>query len=340
MFLFNDNEITELYLGKPVITFDQLKKIGADYDVIITVKKEDYLRDIRQQLEENGIKYTIFIKEYQGENSNVFESIYRDHIWGINGDEKYYSGDGSHNPDIIVPYIEYLTSFIALNKIKSICEIGCGDFNVMKRVLQDNFVSYYGIDIVSGLINENKDKYSTENITFQYADATDVNCVLPEADLLIVRQVLQENNIVLIIKLHPFQRKETISISDYSNIVLWNNDFIYDNGMQINEILGNAAALISDYSSAAVDYLILNRPMAFTLDDVEDYENSRGFVFEKIKDWLPGKELYSSEDFMSFIVEIAEGIDSSERKRKKIRDRMHDFDDDKSCKRVLEALGI
>ena len=86
-----------------------------------------------------------------------------------------------------------------------------------------------------------------------------------------------------IVKLHPFQRKETISISDYSNIVLLNNDFIYDNGMQINEILGNAAALISDYSSAAVDYMILNRPMAFTLDDVEDYETSRGFVFENIK---------------------------------------------------------
>ena len=46
----------------------------------------------------------------------------------------------------------------------------------------------------------------------------------------------------------------------------------------VNRILGKADALISDYSSAAIDYLILDRPIGFLLKDVEEYGNSRGFI--------------------------------------------------------------
>lgn len=134
-------------------------------------------------------------------------------------------------------------------------------------------------------------------------------------DMLEKLNVLLENRgIILLIKLHPFQNKEKIGKVDLSNIVMLENERLVEADIPVNRLFGHADALISDYSSAAVDYMLLDRPIAFTLDDVEEYKQSRGFVFENIKAQLPGKELYSFGDFCEFIKEIGEEMDSTRKK--------------------------
>ncbi|MGN1170686.1 MAG: CDP-glycerol glycerophosphotransferase family protein, partial [Lachnospiraceae bacterium] len=150
----------------------------------------------------------------------------------------------------------------------------------------------------------------------------------------------QERNMVLIIKLHPFQDTRTVHCEGMTNICLLDNMQLVRQDIQINQLLGYADALISDYSSAAVDYLLLDRPMAFTLDDVEEYKNSRGFVFEDIKNWLPGKEVYDWMDFLQFITDIGAGVNVEQAKRGKIKKEMHNFSDDGSCQRIINALNI
>lgn len=155
-----------------------------------------------------------------------------------------------------------------------------------------------------------------------------------------LNDILNKANMVMIIKLHPFQNIESIHVDNLSNIVLLANEKLIKEDVQINQLLGWADALVSDYSSVAVDYLILDRPIAFTMDDVEKYSASRGFVFDNIHDWLPGKELFNAEDFYEFVKEIAVNEDVAREKRKMIRKRMHTYYDDKSSKRVLSKLGI
>ena len=92
------------------------------------------------------------------------------------------------------------------------------------------------------------------------------------------------------------------------------NSELAEKDLIINRFLASADALISDYSSAIVDFLNTDKPIGFTLDDVTEYENSRGFVFDNITEMLPGKEIYSFADMCDFIKEIAEGIDSSKKK--------------------------
>ena len=94
-------------------------------------------------------------------------------------------------------------------------------------------------------------------------------------------------------KLHPFQRRERVNCDGFLNIVLIENEDLDRMDIPVNRILGKADALISDYSSAAVDYLILDRPIGFLLKDVEEYGNPRGFVFDPEREWLPGEELSS-----------------------------------------------
>ncbi len=49
-------------------------------------------------------------------------------------------------------------------------------------------------------------------------------------------------------------------------------------GLQLYEFIHCADALVSDYSSVAIDYLLLDRPLGFTLDDYKEYTQSRGWV--------------------------------------------------------------
>lgn len=174
----------------------------------------------------------------------------------------------------------------------------------------------------------------------QLESETGLSIIYTQEMMRCVDEILEQNDMVLVIKLHPFQDRKMVHCDDYKNIVLLENEQLLNADVQINEVLGWADALISDYSSAAVDYLLLNRPIAFTLDDVEEYESSRGFVFDPIRDWLPGVEVYNAEDFCGYIEEIAVGIDRSQKKRNAIRNQMYRHFDDGNCERILEALEI
>ncbi len=158
--------------------------------------------------------------------------------------------------------------------------------------------------------------------------------------LLQLDELLRSLDIVLVLKLHPFQDVQKIGRINMRNIVVLDNGLLVENDIQINQLLGNADALISDYSSAAVDYMLLDRPIAFTLDDVEAYGQSRGFVFEHIREWLPGMELLAFEDMCQFAIEVGTGNDSTKEKRRELIRKMHKYQDDRNCTRILEALQL
>ena len=155
-----------------------------------------------------------------------------------------------------------------------------------------------------------------------------------------LNELLVSKNAVIIVKLHPFQRRERVNGDGFSNIVLIENEDLDRMDIPVNRVLGKADALISDYSSAAIDYLILDRPIGFLLEDVEEYGTSRSFVFDPVRDWLPGEELFDFNDFLRLVAEIASGIDSSREKRQRLRKCLHEFNDDRSCERLVKYLGI
>lgn len=155
-----------------------------------------------------------------------------------------------------------------------------------------------------------------------------------------LNQVLKERNVVMILKLHPFQSRAAIEIAKLSNLILLENEDLLREDVQLNQLLGHADALVSDYSSAAVDYALLDRPIAFTLDDKEEYQKGRAFHWENMRDYLPGMEIFTLEDLEYFVEEVAGGKDPALEKRQEITAKMHDFHDDRSCRRIVEAVGV
>lgn len=114
--------------------------------------------------------------------------IYEKHLWGGTQFD-FYSGEGSHDPQIVMPYLEAITSFFkSHNNALSVCDLGCGDFNIGKH-LTTYTKKYIAIDIVDSLIERNKAIFKDEHLTFHCLDISVDD--IPQADCIILRQVLQ-----------------------------------------------------------------------------------------------------------------------------------------------------
>ena len=154
-------------------------------------------------------------------------------------------------------------------------------------------------------------------------------------------ELLLRHNAIMIIKLHPMQDRSLVGdFSEFSNIQFIEYKNLLKEDIQISQILGYADALISDYSSVSGGYLVLDRPIGFTLDDIDNIETERGFNWPDIKAHLPGEELYSFEEMYEYVELVLTGDDPGLEKRRALTESMQKYKDDQNSKRVLEALGI
>ena len=119
---------------------------------------------------------------------DAMNQIYEMNLWG--GSEfDFYSGSGSHDIDIINPYLESIISFLEKhNKSLTVCDLGCGDFNIGKQLTQ-YAKKYIATDIVENLIERNKQIHIADNLEFHCLDIAKDE--LPVGDCIILRQVLQ-----------------------------------------------------------------------------------------------------------------------------------------------------
>ena len=113
-----------------------------------------------------------------------FTNIYQKNIWG-NG-----SGKGS-SPDYNKKYMDFLEGFIRDNNIKTIWDLGCGDWQFSQFIDWDG-VDYTGVDCVKTVISDNIRDYSTDNIHFKHMDISNsVEKIEPKRDLIILKDILQ-----------------------------------------------------------------------------------------------------------------------------------------------------
>lgn len=119
---------------------------------------------------------------------DAMEQIYEMKLWG-GAEFDFYSGKGSHDLELVNPYIVVVTSFLkSFKEGLIVCDLGCGDFNVGKALVQ-YAQQYVGVDIVGNLIEHHKNKFKEDNLEFYCLDIAVDN--LPFGDCALVRQVLQ-----------------------------------------------------------------------------------------------------------------------------------------------------
>jgi SAM-dependent methyltransferase len=121
----------------------------------------------------------------------IFTKVYEEGIWGRSSDQaqKFYSGSGSHESEIVGGYVAGVREFlVSLEKKPDVVDLGCGDFFVGQNI-REFCESYVACDVVPSLIEFNKEKYKACNVDFRVLDLADDD--LPKADIVFIRQVLQ-----------------------------------------------------------------------------------------------------------------------------------------------------
>lgn len=133
---------------------------------------------------------------------------------------------------------------------------------------------------------------------------------------------------LLIIKLHMYDKLQELDFPAFENIVIVKPKDFHD---QLYPLLGSTDYLITDYSSVSFDYDILNRPMAFVLNDMRAYVDHRGFYEPDIEDRLPGKIVNTMDDLKEF-------VSNPDKYRIDTLNRFNDYKDANACNRVIDRL--
>lgn len=173
--------------------------------------------------------------------------------------------------------------------------------------------------------------------TYREYDDDYVVSLLKKEQLVELNEKLCREHCRLIIKLHPLQTA-SVKGAGYSNIEFATQKDLNKKGISVYALLRRADALITDYSSVYFDYMLLNRPIAFTVDDIEEYGNKRGFVFDNPYAYMPGMKLHSYEDLECYIADVINGKDSFAPERERVNMEINSYNDGYSSRRVEERV--
>ena len=142
-----------------------------------------------------------------------------------------------------------------------------------------------------------------------------------------------ERNIEIIIRLHINDELAFIDDTRYNGL---NQIKILKSHSQpsVNDSLSEFDALITDYSGIYIDYLILDKPIAYIPYDYEQYNKERGFLYDYF-DHIAGPILNNQNDLEQFI-----NLESDiyKNKRQSLKKLFHKHDDGKSSERLFNFI--
>ena len=94
---------------------------------------------------------------------------------------------------------------------------------------------------------------------------------------------LRERGIQLVVKPHPMDADRR----ELDDVVTVDEEDLVRAGVSLYGLLGASSGLVTDYSSTWVDYLLLDRPIAFLVPDRTSYD--RALLPADVLDWVPGE---------------------------------------------------
>ncbi len=147
-----------------------------------------------------------------------------------------------------------------------------------------------------------------------------------------------ERKIMIVIKRHPAQKRYPCETEHFSNILFLGNDDLYENDVELYNLLYYTDALISDYSSVAVDYLLIDRPIGYVLSDFDEYKSTRGFSMEEPLKYMPGNHIYNLEDLLKFVLSVSDGEDHYIEARNEVKNKLHCQSRECYCESILNTL--
>lgn len=115
-----------------------------------------------------------------GTSEDIFTEIYKKNKW------RFGSGAGSLKR-VCTDYVKYLNKFIESHDIKSVLDVGCGDWQFSEDINWKD-AEYLGIDVVEYLMSDVAKKYGTDKIKFHFGDIHSIE--FDHYDIILIKEVM------------------------------------------------------------------------------------------------------------------------------------------------------
>lgn len=175
-----------------------------------------------------------------------------------------------------------------------------------------------------------------------YADSS-MDSLIPlfkEEDYPMLNDVLAKHNICLIVKLHPAQSAPKGTQRHFSHLNVYSHNEFVKSEYDMYTLMAQSDGLIGDYSSASLQYLLVDRPQAYVIPDLEEILAHRQFEFKKPEDYMGGHIIKTKDEFWTFLDDFANDKDIYADKRHWVCNQLYKYKDANSCKRIVELSGM
>ncbi|MFW6320245.1 MAG: CDP-glycerol glycerophosphotransferase family protein [Halohasta sp.] len=168
--------------------------------------------------------------------------------------------------------------------------------------------------------------------TFRKNYGTDYGTPFGEAGLDFERldRLCDAEGAALLVKLHP-QEEYDPAIADYDHV------HVLPQGLDLMPILKHTDVLVTDYSSAYMDFLLLDRPVVFYAYDREAYVEQTGLYFE-YEAVTPGPVVETGDGLVETLRRTLRGDDAYRDARADLRERFYAHGDGNASKRLFDSI--
>lgn len=156
-----------------------------------------------------------------------------------------------------------------------------------------------------------------------------------------LEQFLEATNTAIVFKLHPIDERRFKDTGFPAPVpkhcyMFHSNTFF---GKSLYHLFNAFDCMISDVSSTAFEYLLLDRPIVFLHNELDmQVSNNGGDVIEDESLIYPGPRIYAFKDMLDAITQALENPSQYAKEREKTRCFLHKYSDGKSSVRVLEQM--
>lgn len=145
-------------------------------------------------------------------------------------------------------------------------------------------------------------------------------------------EFLQQNNILIICKLHPKLHPGKLNDNLPPSIRVHSANQRYG----LCELMRLSDALMTDYTSGYFDYLLLDKPVIFNIFDFESFNSTRGIMFDPVESIMAGEVVTDEKTLRKALKCLDDNYKRYKEKRNVIKDLFFAFQDAKNCERVFK----
>ena len=118
---------------------------------------------------------------------------------------------------------------------------------------------------------------------------------------------------------------------DYESVFVTN----VSQGYTIESLMAASDILITDYSSIPYEYCILNKPMYFYINDIDEYQEERGIWFD-FESYMPGPACKNEDSLIDNLLNETADLN----KVKAFNKRVNKYADGHSSDRLVDTLYV